>query len=530
MKPEHNSVKKSSNGVHKEPFDLNEQGLTYQEMKVVLDSSPAGIGIVKDRILDWTNDRLCSMLGYAPNALKGKNTRCFFADQKEYDKVGIDLYAKLDTEGTGLVETTLLKKDGTCIDCRIRISHLHKKNPSKGHIVVITNISELKLLQVQVQQAQKMEAIGLLAGGISHDFNNILMGIQGHLSLLQIDVSATQKVTAHAKHIGRLVETAAELTKRLLGFARGGKYQISTLDINKLLALTLTIFKPTRKDIIIHENYTKDLKPVDADPTQLEQVFLNLLINASQAMAEPGDIFVATQNIVIHKDHNYPFEVAPGPYVKLTIKDTGIGMDLETQKKIFDPFFSTKEIGSNKGRGLGLSTVYGIIKNHAGFVLVYSEKDKGASFHICLPASNRLPAKEIKNEPLLFDPMQKGSETVLLVDDDEAIIDMGKNFLKKLGYKTMTARNGVEAVEVFKACKDEIDLIVLDLIMPEMSGKQAFAKIKNIQADAKILISSGNTVDNKIEGFLNQGCHGFIQKPFSLNEFAKALRKILDTK
>ncbi|MBT7261988.1 MAG: response regulator [Desulfobacula sp.] len=527
MKLEHNSFKKSSKGhsINKDPF--NKQALTLLEMKSILESSPAGIGIIKDRVLGWTNDVFSSMFGYEPDSLEEKNTRCLYADQKEYDRVGVELYSKLNKYGKGLIETTLVKKDGNCIDCLIRISRLNTEDPSKGCIFVISNISELKRLQVQAQQAQKMEAIGLLAGGVSHDFNNILMGIQGHLSLLQLNVDATQKVTTHAMHIGRLVETASELTKRLLGFARGGKYQISTLNINELFTSTLTIFKPTRKDIIIHERYEKNLLPVNADSSQIEQVFINLLANASQAMTGSGDIFVTTQNSMINEDHDYPFEVKPGRYTKLTIKDTGIGMDLETQKKIFDPFFSTKEIGNNKGRGLGLSTVYGIIKNHGGFILVDSEKTKGASFHIWLPASNNIPVKKIK-KPRPFDQLQKGSETVLLVDDDEAVINIGKAFLEKLGYKPIIAKNGLEAIEIFRSYKYEISLVVLDLNMPETDGKQAFSEIKKIRENARILISTGQVIDDEIEGFLNQGCHGFIQKPFSLNTFAKTLRKIID--
>ncbi len=530
MKSEHNSFEKYSKDPLDscKPFDLNGQELTHQEMKTMLDSSPAGIGIVKNRVLGWSNDIFYSMLGYEPNSLKGKSTRILYADQKEYDRVGISLYSKVDKYGMGIVETKLVRKDGSLLDFRIRASKLNNDDPSKGIIVVITDISELKLLQIQLQQAQKMEAIGVLAGGISHDFNNILMGIQGHLSLMQIDVSATEKVTAHAKHIGRIVKTAAELTSRLLGFARGGKYQISILNVNELLSLALNIFKPTRKDIIIHEAYEGKPHLVDADQSQLEQVFLNLLINASQAIPEHGDIFVTTQNIFIKEDHDYPFEIHPGQYIRVTIKDTGIGMDLEIQNKIFDPFFSTKDIGDKRGRGLGLSTVYGIVKNHGGFILVDSEKGEGASFHICLPASNNIKIKEIKEESQPIEPLQKGSETVLLVDDEEEIINVGRNFLEKLGYKPMTARNGLEAVEIFKLYKDEISLVVLDLIMPKMNGKQAFAEIKNIQENAKILISTGYAIDDKIEGFLNQGCHGFIQKPFSLNEFARTLRKILD--
>nr|NJM03580.1 response regulator [Desulfobacula sp.] len=513
---------------HKGLFDLNGQDLTPGEMKIILDSSPAGIALVRNRALGWTNEAFHTMLGYEPDDLRGKEPRILFADQREYDRVGADLYSHVKKFGSSLLETKLLRKEGTALTCMLRASRLDIKDPSKGIIVVITDISELKLLQIQLQQAQKMEAIGVLAGGVSHDFNNILMGIQGHLSLMQIDLSAVEKVAAHSRHIGRLVKTAAELTSRLLGFARGGKYRISVLNVNELISMALNIFKSSRKDITLHKDFEKDLHLVDADHSQLEQVFLNLFINASQAMPGPGDVFITTQNIFIDEDHPYPFEVQPGRYIKVTVKDTGMGMDMEIQKKVFDPFFSTKDVDDKKGRGLGLSTVFGIIKNHRGFILVESEKGKGASFHICLPASNNIDVKAIKEEPRPFDQIQKGSETILLVDDEEDIVNVGRNFLDKLGYTPLVARNGLEAVEIFRTYQDQISLVVLDLIMPKMDGKQAFLEIKEIKADAKILISTGYAVDDKIEGFLNQGCHGFIQKPFSLNEFARALRKILD--
>ncbi len=511
-----------------QPSDMDNLDLNPKDMKAVLDSTPAGIGIIKGRIIEWINDAFCSMLGYDREFLINKDTRIFYADQREYARVGRDLYPKVKQYGTGLVETRLVKKDGKILNCRIRASQLNKQDPSKGMIFVITDISELKTLQIQLHQSQKMEAIGVLAGGVSHDFNNILMGIQGHLSLMQIDISDVEKAKSHTNQIERLVKTAADLTKRLLGFARGGKYQISVLNLNELIPLALNIFAPTRKDIIVHESYDKQLYCVDADQTQLEQVLVNLLINASQAMPEQGEIFVTTQNIYIEKDHKYPFEVRPGKYIKLTIKDTGIGMDSEIQRKVFDPFFSTKTTHDQKGRGLGLSTVYGIVKNHDGFILVESNKGHGASFHVCLPASDKVEVQEIIENSHDVKQMQRGFETILLVDDESEIINIGKNFLEKLGYTPLIARNGLEAIEIFKIHKDEISLIVLDLIMPEMSGTQAFAEIKKIRKDSKILISTGYAVDNKIEALLNQGCQGFIRKPFSLYEFAYALRKILD--
>jgi len=507
----------------KDTFDLNPE-----KMKSVLDSTPAGIGIIKNRSIEWVNDALCTMLGYDRKSLINKDTRIFYADQKEYDRIGLDLYYKIKKHGTALIETRLIKKDGTLLNCRIRASRLNKQEFSKELIFVITDISELKMLQTQLHQAQKMEAIGVLAGGVSHDFNNILMGIQGHLSLMQIDLRNVEKVGSHTNQIEKLVKTAADLTKRLLGFARGGKYQISVLNVNELLTLALNIFAPTRKDIVVHDSYDQQLYLVDADHTQLEQVFVNLLINASQAMPEQGEIFVITKNVYIKENHKYPFEVHPGKYIKVTIKDTGIGMDHEIQRKIFDPFFSTKSTHDQKGRGLGLSTVYGIVKNHGGFILVESNKGKGASFHVCLPASDNIEVQEIIDGSRKIVEMQKGFETILLVDDEPEIINIGKNFLEKLGYTPLVARNGLEAVEIFKIYKDEISLIVLDLIMPVMNGSQAFEEIRKIRENSKILISTGYAVDDKIESLINQGCEGFIRKPFSLHEFSYALRKVLD--
>ena len=504
--------------------------LSFEQMKVVLESSPAGLGVIRDNLLGWANESFYDMLGYEAGSLGGKNVRILYPTQKEYERVGKTLAQGMEKQDIGVVETRLSRKNGTAFDCRIRASLLYPGNPENGAMIVVTDISELKSLQIQLQQAQKMEAIGVLAGGISHDFNNILMGIQGHLSLMRIDPTAVEKVASHTRQIEKLVETAAELTSRLLGFARGGKYQIAVLDVNQVVAMALNIFKPSRKDIQIIESFEKNLHLVDGDQSQLEQVCLNLLMNASQAMIDPGQMFVSTQNIFIQVDHGYPFEVAPGHYIQIAIRDTGIGMDDQIQKKIFDPFFSTKKIDNKKGRGLGLSTVFGIVKNHGGFITVTSQKEEGSEFKVCLPVSSKVCTKAPAKEPLSFAQMLKGSETVLLVDDEEEILNVGKNFLEKLGYTPLIAHNGLEAVEIFQLHKDQISLVVLDLIMPVMDGQAAFARMREIKAQTKVLITTGYTVDERLEELLDQGCHGFIQKPFSLHEFSKAVRTILDKK
>lgn len=519
-------------GYDKKNPDKDSHGsfLPFEQMKAVLASSPAGLGIVRHGKIDWANESLHAMLGYEAGTLHEKEARILYPTQKEYERVGKSLASGIEKFGVGVVETRISRKDGTAFDCRIRSSHLSSGDKKKGAVMVVTDITELKSLQIQLQQAQKMEAIGVLAGGISHDFNNILMGIQGHLSLMRIDLTAVEKIASHTRQIGKLVDTAAELTGRLLGFARGGKYQISVVDVNQVVAMSLNIFKPSRKDINVHESYENNLHMVDGDHSQLEQICLNLLINASQAMVDAGEMFITTQNIFIPEDHRYHFEVNPGRYVEIAIRDTGIGMEWEIQKKIFDPFFSTKEIGDKKGRGLGLATVFGIVKNHGGFITVESKKGEGSVFKVCLPASSKVHIKDLKKETPALDQMQRGSETVLMVDDEQEILNVGENFLEKLGYKPLVARNGLEAVEMFQLHKDEISLVVLDLIMPKMDGRQTFVRIKQIKEQTKFLITTGYTVDERVEELIEKGCHGFIQKPFSLHEFSRVVRTILDKK
>lgn len=501
---------------------------SLQQMQTVFEVCPAGIVIVRNDLIVWANDTFYAMLGYTPGTLTNKNARDVFPTQKEYSRVTSVLTKGLDRFGAGMAETRMSRKKGPPLDCRIRASRLEKDVPEAGVVTVVTDISDIKSLQIQLQQAQKMEAIGVLAGGISHDFNNILMGIQGHLSLMRIDLTATEKVLSHIHQITKLVETAGELTGRLLGFARGGKYQIKVLDINQVVEMTMNLFKPTRKDLSFQESYAQDLDMVDADQSQLEQVCLYIIGNASQAMPEDGQLSVSTKNITIPEDHGYPFAVTSGPYVEICFQDTGVGMDRETQKKIFDPFFSTRKSGNQNGRGLGLSTVYGIVKNHGGFITVQSALGEGTAFYVCLPATSK--AKAASQVSADITALPRGSETILLVDDQAEIINVGKNFLSRLGYKPITARNGLEAVEIFRMYQDEISLVILDMAMPKMGGTKTFDLIRQIRKNIKILVTMGQVVDGEMDGLLNRGCHGFIQKPFSMHEFSKAIRSILDKK
>jgi signal transduction histidine kinase/ActR/RegA family two-component response regulator len=377
-------------------------------------------------------------------------------------------------------------------------------------------------LETQLQQAQKMEAIGTLAGGIAHDFNNLLMGIQGAVSLMELDTGMRHTNAEHLKSISRCVQNGARLTKQLLGFARKGRYEIKPIDINELVQKTSTLFGRTHKEITIHTHLNEQVWVVEADQGQIEQVLLNCYVNAWQAMPNGGRLNLKTENWMVSPPEPGTQTSAPGRYVRVTIQDTGIGMDPETLERIFEPFFTTKEIGI--GTGLGLASAYGIVKNHSGFIDVFSQKNKGSVFHIYLPAtvkplcSRPLPAPEL--------PV-RGSATILLVDDEQIIIDTLQPMLRKLGYRVITACSGQDALAIFREKGRDIDLVMLDLIMPGMGGDAVFDGLRQQRSDAKILLFSGYDAKANVADILNRGCNGFIQKPFSLAALSDALQKIL---
>jgi len=388
---------------------------------------------------------------------------------------------------------------------------------------VLRDITEQERLEQQLQQAQKMEAIGTLSGGIAHDFNNLLMGIQGRTSLMLMDKDRSHPDFEHLKGIEDHVKSAADLTKQLLGFARGGRYEVKPTDINELIKKCSTMFGRTKKEIKIHGKYMDNIWTIEADQGQVEQVLMNLYVNAWQAMPNGGDLYVQTENVTLDEEHVKTFKIKPGEYVKISVTDTGVGMDEATRQRIFDPFFTTKEMG--RGTGLGLASAYGIIKNHGGFINVYSEKGEGTTFNIYLPASESEVGGQ-RSE--VSDGVKHGDETVLLVDDENMIIDVGEQLLHKLGYTVLIARNGKEATEIYEKNKDKIDLIILDMIMPALSGGDTFDRLKEINPEVKVLLSSGYSINGQATEILQRGCDGFIQKPFNMKGLSQKLRQILD--
>ncbi|MFC1830229.1 response regulator [Thermodesulfobacteriota bacterium] len=389
-------------------------------------------------------------------------------------------------------------------------------------IVILSDVTDRKRMEAQLQQAQKMEAIGNLAGGIAHDFNNLLMGIQGRTSLMLTGTDTENPHIEHLQEIESYIKSAVKLNTQLLSFIKPGEHELRSMDINALSKKSLRMFGRTRKEINIREKLDENLLSAEVDQGQIEQVLLNLFVNAWHSMPGGGDLILQTENETIDEDTAKRYHVDPGKYVKISVTDTGVGMDEATQKRIFDPFFTTKKMG--RGTGLGLASVYGIIKNHAGLINVNSEKGKGTTFNLSLPASEK---KSIEEKALSEDVL-KGSETVLLVDDEDIITDVGQQVLAKLGYTVMIANSGKDAIVTYEENKDKIDLVILDMVMPEMDGGSTFDKLKEIDPEIRVLLSSGYSINGQATEILDRGCNGFIQKPFNMTTLSKKIREILD--
>ena len=485
-----------------------------------------------DRNLTFFNDPLCKMLGYVHNEMTGKNTR-EFASAATIEKMDQIYEQVLKTgEPIRVTDYDAVGKDGASIALELTASLMRNQDGDPiGFRGVLRDVSERKdaeaekrKLETQIQQAQKMESIGTLAGGIAHDFNNILMGIQGNASLMLLKTKSDHAGYEKLKNIETYVGNGTELTKQLLGFARRGKYYAIATDLNDVIDKSASMFGRTKKEIRIHLDLQTDIWTVEVDRGQIEQALLNLYVNAWQAMPQGGDLHLKTENVVLDADFisNKPYKVEAGDHIKITITDTGSGIDKETRERIFEPFFTTKEMG--RGTGLGLASVYGIIKSHGGYINVYSEAEMGTTFSIYLPASGKEVRQE-KREPIVT--VSKGSGTILLIDDEEMIIKVGEELLQELGYKVLAARSGQGAINLYKKNADKIDLVIMDMIMPGMGGGETFDHLKEIDPDIKVLLSSGYSINGQASEILKRGCDGFIQKPFNINQLSEKIQGII---
>jgi PAS domain S-box-containing protein len=385
----------------------------------------------------------------------------------------------------------------------------------------VRDLTEQKKLEISLYQAQKMQAIGTLAGGIAHDFNNLLMGIQGRASLMLADLDHSHTYFEHLKGIEEYVKSATDLTRQLLGFARGGKYEVAPANLNDIIQQSSKMFGRTKREITINLKLEPNLWTSEIDRRQIEQVLLNLYVNAWQAMPGGGELYLQTANVCLDGNFAISHEVKPGKYIKISVTDSGLGMDQSTKARIFEPFFTTKEMG--RGTGLGLASAYGIIKNHNGVITVYSEIGTGTTFNVYLPASEKQAHHytECTKTPL------PGTGNILLVDDEALVLKVGKLMLEKLGYRVWCTDSGKQALEMYKQKRKEIDLVLLDMILPEMGGGKIYDKLKEVDPAIKVVLSSGYSMNDQASEIMKKGCNQFIQKPFNMNELSKIIQKAM---
>jgi PAS domain S-box-containing protein len=470
---------------------------------------------------------IISILGYQPENLIGTLfTELVYQEDLPAAQA---LFPEIITGNLKPAEYRIVDSTGKPHWVRASIRPILMGNKPIGFRGVLTDIesekraeSEKKILLQRFHENQKLEAIGTLAAGIAHDFNNLLMGIQGRTSLIAMNLDSSDPNLEHTEAIEEHVLSATSLTTQLLGTAYGGKYDPKPTDLNELVVRTSTMFNRTRKEIQIHSNMSPSPVVAEVDRQQVEQVLLNLYFNSWQAMPDGGEIYLSSAIVTLGDSDCAPYQVSPGRYAKISVADSGVGMDEATRQQVFDPFFTTKEKG--RGTGLGLASAYGIINNHDGFITVESKPGNGTTVSIYLPISDKEPYRLSPGVSATI----RGSETILLVDDEKMILDVGQALLIQLGYKAIVAKGGEQAVNYMKEKGKEIDLIILDMIMPKMDGSITFDKIRELHPAVPVILSSGYSINEQATQIMRRGCNGFLQKPFGLSELSQKIRSVLD--
>lgn len=519
-------------GVH---VDINEHKQTEQalrerkeQLRVIFNTSQAGIILVgsQGKIL-LANNRMAEMFGMSLSQLVGSPYIDHLHPAEK--ELGDELMQQLirgDIPSVA-VERHYLRADGS--DFWGFLSGKRIVNPDgtlRTLVGIIADLTEQKKLQEKLSQAQRMESVGRLAGGVAHDFNNMLNVILGHTELAGKKVAGVPPLVEHLEQIQMAAERSAAIVRQLLAFARKQPVTPSLLDLNETVESMLKMLRR-----LIGENIDlvwrpgKVLWPVRMDPTQIDQILANLCVNARDAVMDAGRITMETGNITVDKiSDSIPSDFVPGEYVLLTVNDDGCGMDQETLKNIFEPFFTTKKVG--QGTGLGLATVYGIVKQNAGFITVDSEPGRGTLFKIYLPRYLGKEEQEPTARPM--EPASRGQETILLVEDEPAILDLGKQLLEMQGYQVLAASTPGEALRLAEEHSGEIHLLLTDVIMPGMNGKELANKLLSLYPGLKQVFMSGYTADIIAHhGVLDVGMQ-FLQKPFSLDTLTSKVRAALD--
>jgi PAS domain S-box-containing protein len=477
------------------------------------------------------NDIACERLGYTREELLRMSPPDLDGSE-EWERHRRDMVPKLWAERRAVWEGVQIHKDGHTIPVEISTNIFDHA----GKFVAVTTVrditerrqaeAERRRLEAQMQQAQKLESLGVLAGGIAHDFNNLLTAILGHANLALMDLGPESLARESLTEIEKASGRAAELCRQMLAYAGKGRFTLEPIDLSRMLGeLTHLLQVSISKKVVLRRQLSEGLPAIQADTAQLRQVAMNLVINAAEAIGDAeGTITISTGVVLCGEDHAPGGGLAepprPGLYVYLEVADTGCGMDAETRARIFDPFFTTKFAG----RGLGLAAVLGIVRSHRGTLNVESEKGRGTKFRVLFPAcaNTVLPAKP-GGIPLTW----SGTGTILLVDDEEPVRMVAGRMLERCGFGVLHARDGLEALELFRAHAAEIVCVLLDLAMPRMDGEETFSELRRIQPDVRVVLASGYSDEEVAQRFQSSGLAGLIEKPYRLEALASKLREVL---
>lgn len=493
-----------------------------EKYRSIIEESHVGVYIIQDNIFTFVNPMFCTIHGYTYDEIVGKMGPRDFVLPEDFSHVRESLKKRLSSEiKTAELNYRIRRKDGEIrIIKAIGSSILYRRRFAV--IGTILDVSKEKVLEEQLLQSQKLETVGRLAGGIAHDFNNMLGVILGNVQLAKINLSPDAKAFEFCQSIEKATTRAADFVKQLLAFSRRQLLELKVCDLNNLLGVFENMVQR-----VIGESIEMSIIPapglpaIRADEGQINQVLLNLVVNARDAMPDGGILTVSTGVAEIDKKYTQTHpDASPGSYVVLSVSDTGVGMEKSVAEKMFEPFFTTK-IG---GSGLGLSVVYGIIKQHGGFVDVISEYGRGTTFKVYIPRANEAATELGENSAAL----QAGSETILIVEDDEDFRRVEAELLKKLGYRVHMAADGIEGVNVFREKHGEIDLVILDVVMPRMSGRETLEEMRKIRPDIASLFVSGYSLDGiHVNYILEQGIDA-IQKPFSFETLSRKIREVIE--
>ncbi len=494
--------------------------------RTLVEHSLTGVYLIQDDLFRYVNPRFCEIFGYSSYEIIDRLGPEDLAHPEDWPTVSENLRKRFRGE-IGSVNYTFrcLRKDGQVIEVEVHGSRIDWRG-RPAVIGTLTDITERINLEKQLLRAQRLESVGLLAGGIAHDFNNILTAITGYASLLEPMLDSPE-MKRQVIQIQKASERAATLTRGLLAFSRRQVLQPEPLYIRELMK----DFEPILRRVI-PENISLTITPSEnapvlADRGQIEQVLMNLVTNARDAMPEGGSLLIESSDVHIGRDYleMHPWAENEGDYVVISVTDSGIGMDRETQEHVFEPFFTTKEVG--KGTGLGLSMVYGIVKQHHGFIHLYSEPGKGTTFRIYLPVTDQIPERKVESGHA---GLMGGTELVLIAEDDETVRDVAVQSLSAAGYRVLTAADGKEAETVIRERAGEIDIMLLDVVMPGLGGRELYEIARALDYRGKVLFMSGYTENGRLASFVQSGGVEFIPKPFTASGLLKKVREVLDAR